>query len=88
MIPIGVGGSFTVPPVTSLLLDAVPTHAAGTASEVLSTTRQMGGSLGVAVFGAVVAVAPRFLTGLRIDLLVTAVLLAAAIGATLRWHRT
>ncbi len=87
MVPIGVGGSFTVPPITSLLLDAVPAHAAGTASGVLNTARQMGGSLGVAVFGAVIAVAPGFQTGLRIDLLATAILLAAATAATVHWHR-
>jgi MFS transporter, DHA2 family, methylenomycin A resistance protein len=71
MVPVGVGGSFTVPPVTSLLLDAVPSDAAGTASGVLNTVRQMGGSLGVAVFGAVLATAPAFQRGLRIDLLGT-----------------
>jgi len=87
MVPVGVGGSFTVPPVTSLLLDAVPADAAGTASGVLNTVRQMGGSLGVAVFGAVLATAPAFQHGLRIDLLGTAVLLAATAVATLRWHR-
>ncbi len=88
MVPIGVGGSFTVPPITSLLLDAVPAHATGTASGVLNTARQLGGSLGVAVFGAIVAVAPEFQTGLRIDLLAAAVLLAAATAATVRWHRS
>jgi hypothetical protein len=48
MIPVGVGGSFTVPPVTSLLIDSVSAHQAGAASGVLNTFRQMGGSLGVA----------------------------------------
>ncbi|MGO4649469.1 MFS transporter [Nocardia sp. 2YAB30] len=87
MVPVGVGGSFTVPPVTALLLDAVPSEAAGTASGVLNTARQMGGSLGVAVFGAVLATAPSFQQGLSIDLLVAAGLLAATAAATLRWHR-
>jgi DHA2 family methylenomycin A resistance protein-like MFS transporter len=88
MVPVGVGGAFTVPPVTSLLLDAVPADAAGTASGVLNTARQMGGSLGVAIFGAVLAVAPTFQHGLRVDLIATAVLLAGAVAATLRWHQT
>jgi DHA2 family methylenomycin A resistance protein-like MFS transporter len=86
MVPVGVGGSFTVPPVTSLLLDAVPPEAAGTASGVLNTARQMGGSLGVAIFGAVLATVPVFQHGLRIDLLATAVLLALSAGAMLRWR--
>jgi DHA2 family methylenomycin A resistance protein-like MFS transporter len=88
MVPVGVGGAFTVPPITSLLLDAVPADAAGTASGVLNTARQMGGSLGVAVFGAILAVAPAFQPGLRIDLLAAAGLLTATVVATLRWHQT
>ena len=87
MIPVGVGGSFTVPPVTSLLLDAVPAKASGTASGVLNAARQMGGSLGVAVFGAVLATASDFQSGLRIDLLVGALLLTFATVATWQWHR-
>ncbi|GAA4390030.1 MFS transporter [Tsukamurella soli] len=86
MVPVGVGGSFTVPPVTSLLLDAVPSAAAGTASGVLNTARQMGGSLGVAVFGAVLATAPVFQHGLRVDLLATAALLVITAVATVRWR--
>jgi MFS transporter, DHA2 family, methylenomycin A resistance protein len=58
MVPVGVGGSFTVPPLTSLLLDAVPAPRAGTASGV-NTARQVGGSLGVAASGAVIAHPPR-----------------------------
>ena len=48
MVPIGVGGSFTVPPLTALVMGHVPAERAGTASGVLNTARQMGGSLGVA----------------------------------------
>jgi len=49
MVPVGVGGAFTVPPIISLILDSVPPHRAGTAGGVFNTFRQMGGSLGVAV---------------------------------------
>jgi DHA2 family methylenomycin A resistance protein-like MFS transporter len=87
MIPVGVGGSFTVPPITSLLLDSVPAEQAGTASGVLNTFRQLGGSLGVAVFGAIVAQAG-FLPGLRISLLATAVAVAATAAASLTLRRT
>jgi len=58
MIPVGVGGSFTVLPITALLMDSVPADRAGTASGVLNTSRQMGGSLGVAAFGTVVPPRP------------------------------
>jgi len=75
MIPVGVGGSFTVPPITALLLDSVPADRAGAASGVLNTSRQVGGSLGVAAFGAVVATQASFLHGLHVSYLTAAVLL-------------
>jgi MFS transporter, DHA2 family, methylenomycin A resistance protein len=83
MIFVGVGGAFTVPPIASLILDSVPGSLAGTASGVLNTFRQMGGSLGVAVFGAIVNASTHFEAGLRISFTGTAVLLSAAILATL-----
>lgn len=51
MVPVGVGGSFTVPPIIALILDHVPAELAGTASGAVNTARQLGGSLGVAIFG-------------------------------------
>jgi MFS transporter, DHA2 family, methylenomycin A resistance protein len=86
MVPVGVGGSFTVPPVTALILEHVPAHRGGTASGVLSTARQLGGSLGVAAFGAVVAGQITFLTGLRSSYFGAAILLATLTVAVLR-HR-
>ena len=86
MVPVGVGGSFTVPPLTSMLLDAIPAERAGTASGVLNTARQVGGSLGVAAVGAVLAAQPDFIHGQRTGLLAMTVLvvLTTAASATLR----
>jgi DHA2 family methylenomycin A resistance protein-like MFS transporter len=75
MVPVGVGGSFTVPPLTALLLNQVSGDRAGLASGLLNTARQLGGSLGVAVFGAVVATEASVVSGARLDLRVTAGLL-------------
>jgi DHA2 family methylenomycin A resistance protein-like MFS transporter len=83
MIPVGVGGSFTVPPIASLIIDSVAPQQAGTASGVLNTFRQLGGSFGVAVFGAIVAAHTSLLHGLRISYLATAVLLAGTVAASL-----
>jgi MFS transporter, DHA2 family, methylenomycin A resistance protein len=83
MIFVGVGGAFTVPPIASLILDSARGPMAGTASGVLNTFRQMGGSLGVAVFGAIADASARFETGLRISFTGTALLLAVATLATL-----
>jgi MFS transporter, DHA2 family, methylenomycin A resistance protein len=87
MIFVGVGGAFTVPPIASLILDSVPASLAGAGSGVLNTFRQMGGSLGVAVFGAIVDASAHFETGLRISFTGTAVLLGAAALATFTLRR-
>lgn len=87
MVPVGLGGSFTVPPVTALILDQVPAARAGTASGILNTARQMGGSLGIAIFGAVLAVQPTFQTGLRTDYAVTGAVLLVLAVAALRLRR-
>lgn len=86
MIFVGGGGGLTVPPIASLIFDVAPSRLAGTASGVLNTFRQMGGSLGVAVFGAVVDASTHFTSGLRIDFTATAVLIgvAALLSLTLR----
>ena len=82
MVPIGVGGSFTVPPIIALVLDHIPAERAGTASGVINTARQVGGSLGVAVFGALIS-GTDFMAGLRSGLAVTAVVLCALVVASL-----
>lgn len=83
MILVGGGGAFTVPPIASLILDSVPGPLGGTASGVLNTFRQMGGSLGVAVFGAVVSASTAFEAGLRVSYAGTAILVAIAAAGTL-----
>lgn len=84
MIPVGVGGSLTVPPVTSMLLDSVPGSNGGTASGVLNTARQVGGSMGVATTGAVIAHLGGFVDGLRISLSALAVLVTITAALSLR----
>ena len=87
MILVGVGGAFTVPAIASLIFDNLPANLAGTGSGVLNTFRQMGGSLGVAVFGAIVNASAAFLAGLRVSYIATAVLLGATGAATLTLRR-
>ena len=82
MVPVGVGGSFTVPPIIALVMDHVPAERAGTASGVVNTARQVGGSLGVAVYGALLA-GHDFMDGLRIGLGTTAVVLLLLVPVSL-----
>ncbi|HET6503923.1 MAG TPA: MFS transporter [Amycolatopsis sp.] len=86
MVLVGVGGALTVPPIASLVLESAPAEAAGTAAGVLNTFRQLGGSLGVAGIGAVLAAHAQFMPGLRTGLIATIIALAitAILSRTLR----
>ena len=55
MILGGVGMAMTMSPMTSAAMGAVPVDKAGVGSGVLNSFRQVGGSLGIAVMGAIVA---------------------------------
>ena len=85
MVPVGLAGPLIMPPITALLLNSVPDAQAGTASGVFNTSRQVGGALAVAVFGALLA-GDDFMSGLRLSLLIAAgaALVAAATALSLR----
>jgi sugar phosphate permease len=67
---------------TGMLLNAVPQHLAGTASGVFNTSRQIGGALAVAVFGALLANEASFIQGASMSLLIAAGVAVAAAGAS------
>lgn len=84
LIPAGMG--LAVPAMTTAILASVERGKAGTASAVLNTARQVGGALGVAIYGALVA-APAtaaVLRGIEIAMTVsTALLLLGALLAVI-----
>jgi MFS transporter, DHA2 family, methylenomycin A resistance protein len=87
MILVGLGGPLVMPPLTAVLLNSVPAHRAGVASGVFNTSRQVGGALAVAVFGALVARPATFVHGVHLSLLIAAaVALAAAAASRLLRH--
>ncbi len=49
----GLGAGLVIPPVINIVLAGITTKAAGSASGVLSTTQQLGATLGVALIGVV-----------------------------------
>jgi EmrB/QacA subfamily drug resistance transporter len=51
----GIGMGLTMTPTTAAAMSAVATDKAGVGSAVLNSARQVGGSLGIAVMGAIVA---------------------------------
>nr|BFE60200.1 MFS transporter [Dactylosporangium thailandense] len=86
LVPIGLTGPLIMPPTTAVLLESVPARRTGVASGVFNTSRQVGGALAVAVFGALASASGGFLHGARISLLITVVIaLATAVaGLALR----
>jgi EmrB/QacA subfamily drug resistance transporter len=85
----GIGMASTMPAATAAALSGVPVDKAGVGSAVVNTSRQLGGSLGIALMGAIVAheVAGRqsadaFVHGLSVALVVAAAIaLAGAVAA-------
>src|SRR6185437_2451514 len=55
MILGGIGMASTMSPMTAAAMGSVPVDKAGVGSGVLNSFRQVGGSLGIALIGAIVA---------------------------------
>ena len=97
----GLGMGLVMTPMTAAALGSVPVAKSGVGSGVLNTFRQLGGALGIAVMGAIVAAyidfdgagrpePEAFIDGFRTALEVSAVfaLLGAVVAATtIRRHR-
>jgi len=82
MVLVGLAGPTVMPPATTALLDAVVPEQVGTASGALNTSRQVGGALAVAVFGALLAQPDTFTAGMRVSLLIAACLAVATAAVT------
>jgi EmrB/QacA subfamily drug resistance transporter len=89
MILGGIGMAMTMSPMTSTAMGSVPVDKAGVGSGVLNSFRQVGGSLGIAVMGAILASylsaqpgtpasRQQFVDGLHAALLVSAAITFAA----------
>lgn len=83
---VGLGGALVTPALSGLVLVRVEQKQAGIASAVFNTFRQVGGAIGVAVFGVVATFTPSLDGSLRTVFVAAAVLLIAAFAyARLRW---
>jgi MFS transporter, DHA2 family, methylenomycin A resistance protein len=84
LVAAGFGMSFTMPAVTSAVVDTAPAERAGLASGAINAARQVGGVIGVALLGALVgAGGAGFVPGLRIAMAVAgaAFLVGALVAA-------
>jgi MFS transporter, DHA2 family, methylenomycin A resistance protein len=77
----GTGLGVAVPSVIIVLLEAIPADQAGMAAGLLNASRQVGGTLAVAVFGAMISHQASFLPGMRASLLIAVIVLFAATAA-------
>ena len=59
MIILGAGMGMAMPPATDALIGAVPRRKAGVGSAMNDATREVGGAVGIAIFGSVLASAYR-----------------------------
>jgi EmrB/QacA subfamily drug resistance transporter len=95
----GVGMAMTMSPMTAAAMGSVPVDKAGVGSGVLNSFRQVGGSLGIALMGAILSsyltVSPRspegaqqFVDGLHAALLVAAVITFTAAAVAVALVRT
>jgi DHA2 family methylenomycin A resistance protein-like MFS transporter len=83
LIRLGIG--LVVPAITTGMLAAVPSARSGIASGALNATRQTGGAVGVALFGALMAT--DMVRGVRIALVISGLLLLATAISSLAGMR-
>jgi DHA2 family methylenomycin A resistance protein-like MFS transporter len=80
---VGIGSACSVPSITNTMLASVSQHDAGIASGLMASARQLGGVIGVAVFGTLIARADAaaFAHGMSNAMLVSAITLVVCIVA-------
>ncbi|MEV5886526.1 MFS transporter [Streptomyces sp. NPDC052020] len=86
LIATGLATPSTVPAATAAIVQAAPTENAGVASAVFNVARQIGNSLGVALFTSLIA-GRQLVSGLHISALIaSAAFFAAALLALSSWR--
>ncbi|QYY35043.1 MFS transporter [Ruficoccus sp. ZRK36] len=81
---VGLGGPLIAPPIAAVLLGSVPVTLVGTASGVFNTSRQVGGALAVAIFGALLTQPFGFVNGMRASLVLATIVAVATACLSLR----
>jgi DHA2 family methylenomycin A resistance protein-like MFS transporter len=77
LLAIGFGIAYTMPAATAATIEAAPSDQAGTASGALNASRQVGSTLGVAIFGSLTVGAASFMTGYHVSVLIGGLVFAA-----------
>ena len=77
LLAIGFGIAYTMPAATAATIEAAPSDQAGTASGTLNASRQVGSTLGVAIFGSLTVGAASFMNGYHVSVLIGGLVFAA-----------
>ncbi|EJM61853.1 arabinose efflux permease family protein [Pseudomonas sp. GM50] len=82
---VGIGSAMSVPSITNSMLSSVTKHDAGIASGLMASARQLGGVIGVAVFGTMIASSDvaAFSHGMSKSMMLSAVVLLCCVGVNL-----
>jgi DHA2 family methylenomycin A resistance protein-like MFS transporter len=82
---VGIGSAMSVPSITNSMLSSVTKHDAGIASGLMASARQLGGVIGVAVFGTMIASSDvaAFSHGMSKSMMLSAIVLLCCVGVNL-----
>ncbi len=83
LLMVGVGVALAVPSINTAVLAAVSPTSVGIASGLLNTARQIGGVLGVGVFGSLLETTTGLVAGLHIATLLAALVMIGSLTAAL-----
>lgn len=78
----GLGMSLTMPAATAAVMEAAPAERSGLASGTINAARQVGGVIGVALLGSLVAHRASFLSGLHLGVVIAGAAFLAGAGLT------
>ena len=81
-VAVGLGMSFTMPAATAAVMEAAPVERGGIASGALNAARQLGGVIGVALLGTLVAQQASFVPGLRVGMAIAGGAFFAGVALT------
>jgi DHA2 family methylenomycin A resistance protein-like MFS transporter len=86
-LPFGAGSGIAGPSVFVAIMASLPPERAGIASGVANANRQMAATLGVAIFGALLARESDLVPGMQVAFLVAAAALALGLVLSVAWVR-
>lgn len=83
LVATGFGMAFAMPAVTAAVMGAAPREQGGVASGVVNAARQVGGVIGIALLGALVARRATFIAGLHVAVIIGGAAFLIGCGLTL-----